>query len=151
MTTIDDLEKVMLTEIELAEGLLGVLAEQRQAVVCIEPDVLIEAIGRGEELVQPLEALERERIRISGDLWREIGDPDTAGSAVTVSALTGRLSGGDAVRIGELGARLRGAVESILRINTENRPLIDNALRFVRENMRIIREHFPAPLVDHKM
>jgi flagellar biosynthesis/type III secretory pathway chaperone len=151
MTTIEDLEKIMLTEIELAEALLGVLGEQREAIVCVEPDALIEAIGRGEELVQPLESLERERIRISGELWREIGDPGADGAGVTVSALTDRLADGDAARIGGLGGRLRRTVEKILQINTENKPLIDNALKFVRENMRIIREHFPAPLVDHKM
>ncbi len=151
MATIDDLEKVMLTEIELAETLLEILGEQREAIVCVEPDALIEAIGRGEELVQPLEALERERIRISGELWRTIGDPVIDGAGVTVSALTDRLPDGDATRIGSLGGRLRKTIEKILRLNTENKPLVDNALKFVRENMRIIRENFPVPLVDHKM
>jgi flagellar biosynthesis/type III secretory pathway chaperone len=151
MATIDDLEKVMLTEIELAEALLGILSEQREAIVCVEPDALIEAIGRGEELVQPLEALERERIRISGELWSSIGDPGIDGTGVNVSALTSRLPDGDAARIGGLGGRLRRTIEHILQVNTENKPLIDNALKFVRENMRIIRENFPVPLVDHKM
>ncbi len=150
MTTIDDLEKVMLTEIELTEALIEVLAAQREAVVCVEPENLNGAVDKGEELVQPIEALEQERLRITDELWQELGG-GISEKTPTVSQLAERLSTTDAARVAGLGTRLRSSVEQILTINRDNKPLIENALKFVRENMRIIRESYPEGLVDHRM
>ena len=151
MTTIDDLEKVLLTEIELAEALLVTLNDQREAIMYAHTERLTAALDRCDDLAKPIEALEEERLRMVAEIMSGVRPGRGSDHSASLTELAEHLNPDDAARISILGKRLRLVVGRILSMNRENKPLIDHALRFVRENLRIIREVFPQQLVDQRI
>ena len=141
----------MLTEVELAEALLATLDQQREAIVCARLEELAVAVERGEELSRPIEALENERMRITAELMEMIAPGHVGNQPCGLTEVVPYLNKEDGVRVTALGKRLRNVIGLILKVNQENKPLIDHSLRFVRENLRIIRENYSKQLIDQKM
>jgi flagellar biosynthesis/type III secretory pathway chaperone len=146
MATIDELERVLQTQADLAEALCAVLAEKQQAIVEFEADRLGGLTEREEELMAPFHEIERERDRLTAAL-DGTGSPGTHVSLRDVLARMGN-EGSDGLRTH--ADRLRTAVQRLVRMNDQNRVLLQQGLRFVRESLRIVTDNNQRRLVDHK-
>ena len=149
MAAVNDLEKVLQMQIDLAEALIVNLRQQREALVNGGRG-LSSLVEQGEGLVRPINALEAERITIAKTIMQDVA-PEKGVAGGTLSDLVDLLSESDARRINAMGKRLRNAAEVVLRLSRENRPVIDHSLKFVRENIKILTENFSRQLIDQKM
>jgi flagellar biosynthesis/type III secretory pathway chaperone len=147
---IEQLEQVMRAEVELGEALVDVMTQKQRAVITFQSDELTATVRREEELLQPFRELERERMRIASAL---VGlDPRAeAVRSVAVRDLLQCLDAPDAVRISTLAARLKAVVERIVRVNDQNRLLLQRSYRFVQETLRRVTDDRTRTLVDHKL
>lgn len=148
-TKIEDLERLMQAEQELSEVLADVMARKQRSILGLQSDTLMELTRREEELISPLNNLERERARIVEELLRANGV--TGRTSLSVRELVRYLPPTDAVRISSRAARLRGVVERILSINDQNRILLQRSQRFVNDTLRMITEDNTRQLVDQKI
>ncbi len=145
MTKTEDLERLLQTEAELAEALVGVITKKQVAIVGFKGDALSALTVQEEDLVNPLQRLEAERIRISS----EIAGAEV--SRVVLRDLTTRMPKKDADRIMSHANRLRTAVKRIVGLSEQNRILLNQSLRYVRETLRIITANHTRKLIDKKM
>ncbi len=122
----DQLEDVVRTEADLAEALLGLLKQQQNAIVHFQDAALVSLVEQQQEVLRPLEALEKERVKLA-------------------------TRSGDAIPVPQSASRLRNVVREIIHTNGQNRALLESSLRFVHENIRILTEDFSRQLVDHKV
>jgi len=145
MTKTEDLERVLQTEAALAEALARVVAQKQEAIVGFKGEDLGTLTLREEELVKPLRQLEEERVRIASDI-AGAGAP-----SIALRDLTGLMTKKEADRIAPHAARLRTAVQRVVRMNDQNRVLLQQSLRYVRETLRIITDNHTKQLIDQKM
>jgi flagellar biosynthesis/type III secretory pathway chaperone len=124
----ENLEEIVRTEAELAEALLGLLKQQQNAIIYFQDGALTSLTEQQEHLLRPLEALEKERARI------------LAGSVPVDLALAP-----------ESARRLRTLAREIADINRQNRTLLEQALRFIHQNLRILTENFTRKMVDARI
>jgi flagellar biosynthesis/type III secretory pathway chaperone len=153
MTTIDELEKVLETEADLAEALSGVITQKQQAIVQFNGVSLGALTRRMEELMRPFQDLEQERLRLAGALTqRHAGTgKQMMAKPLTAKELADILGKKDAERILSRATRLRNAVQKIVRMNDQNRLLLQHSLRFVRGTLKIITENHTRQLIDQRM
>lgn len=151
MTTIEELEHIMETEVEVGEALLFVLAEKQRSIVGIHGDTLSAVTIQEQKLLKPFEELEGARSRVVAALLGG-GDANVspADRGITIHQLLECLPAGDAVRISTIAARLRTVVERILHMNEQNRILLQRSLRFVQETLRLVTDDHTRQLVDHR-
>ena len=123
----DNLENVIRTEAELAEALLGLLKQQQNAIVHFQDAALTSLVEQQQHILRPLEALERERLRIMN------------GSSTATE------------RIPQSAQRLRTLAREIADVNRQNRTLLESAMRFIHQNLRILTEDFTRKLVDARI
>lgn len=147
--TINQLEEVMQTEIDLAQALLAVLEEQQQAIVHLNIDSLDELIAREHQLLKPIQDLEKERTKIVSYLSLQSSRKND--SAISLREFVGHLNAEDAKRISDLGTRLSGKVEDILNFNRRIKILLNQSLRFVRESVGILTDNYSKQLIDQKI
>jgi flagellar biosynthesis/type III secretory pathway chaperone len=144
MATIDELERVLNSEADLAEALCNVLAEKQQAIVGFEADRLAGLTTREEELMVPFHAIEEERARLTGVLL----GPKAKGKSL--HALREGEQEGERDSLSAETTRLRSAMKRLVKINDQNRILLQQGLRFVRESLRIVTDNNRRRLVDHR-
>jgi len=152
MTTIEELEQVMTTEVEVGEALLQLLTRKQQSIVGLQSDVLTGLLAREDSLLKPFRELESERARLTAELIA--GAAPGAGQeegGVHVETLLQHLAAGDAVRISTMASRLRTVVERILHLNNQNRMLLQRSLRFVQDTLRLVTDDHTRQLVDHRV
>jgi len=126
MTTINNqLTEILTTQIQLAEALLVLIKQQQQAIIHSDEDEVLRLVNRQQELLQPLSALEKERISFQKSRV-EIED-----SAIYTLEKT-----------------LRNIIGEVVEINNQNRVLIENSLRFVRQTLRILTNDYQRNLID---
>jgi flagellar biosynthesis/type III secretory pathway chaperone len=153
MTKIEELSEILKMESELAEALCAILSAKQQAIVRFQGKALADATTREEGLLEPLEKLEAERIVCSAAI-RESFLPKEGPKPKAPPKLTeviGLLGQEDAGRLAPLAERLREAVESILRLNDQNKTLLSHSLHFVKETLRIITEDHTRQLIDQRI
>ena len=68
MTKIEELERVMETEVEMGEALLQLLTRKQQSIVGLQSDVLTLLLAQEETLLKPFRDLESERTRLTVEL-----------------------------------------------------------------------------------
>ena len=152
MTTIKELHEVITTEAELTEGLAEVLQQQQAAIIQSRADDLGVLIERSEELIQPIENLEKERARLSElVVCGAEGRATAGGTTVTSSELVSRMHDNDAQMIGAVIRRLREASREVLRINRLNAPLLEHSQYFIRQTLRAATDDYKKNLVDKRM
>jgi len=120
----ESIEDIVRTEAELAEALLGLLKQQQNAIVHFQDAALTSLLEQQQHLLVPLEALEKERARV----FRARGAGSAPGSE-----------------------RLRSLAREIAAINRQNRTLLEQGLRFIHQNLRILTEDFTRKLVDARI
>jgi flagellar biosynthesis/type III secretory pathway chaperone len=147
---VEQLEQVMRAEVELGEALVDIMTQKQRAIVTFQSDELTATVRREEELLQPFRELERERMRVAADLAGM--DPrEGAVRSVAVRDLLRRLDASDAVRISTLAARLKAVAERIVRVNDQNRLLLQRSYRFVQDTLRRVTEDRTRTLIDHRL
>jgi flagellar biosynthesis/type III secretory pathway chaperone len=153
MIKTDDLEKVLQTEADLAEALIGVLVQKQQSMVRFNGESLSSLTQREQDLLGPFRALEKERVRLAGDLAAAMpgGSRSASPTPVNLRDLVSALDRPTAARVDTHADRLRQAVVRIVALNDQNRVLMRHSLKFVRETMRIITQDNTRNLVDQKM
>jgi flagellar biosynthesis/type III secretory pathway chaperone len=149
-TRIEELERVMQSEVEIGESLLGVMAEKQRSIVGLHGDHLTSLVLQEEELIRPFQQLEERRIRLSGEIVGR-NAADGPGLAITVAELIRHLQPSDALRISTMSARLRTVSERIIHMNDQNRILLQRSVRFVQETLRLVTDDHTRQLVDHRM
>lgn len=147
--TIDQLEEIMRTEIELAQALLVVLEEQQEAIVHLKISSLDDLIAREHQLLKPIQDLEKERNKIVCHLVPQ--SAQKTDSAVPLRELVVYLNSEDAKRISELGAKLGEKVETIVNFNRRIKILLNQSLRFVRESVGMLTDNYSKQLIDQKI
>lgn len=151
MTKIEELERIMQTEVEVGEALLQLLARKQRTIVGLQSDALTALTVQEEHLLKPFEELEAERTRVTAELARGDREPSADhGQGITVNELLERLPAADALRVSTIAARLRTVVERILHMNEQNRILLQRSLRFVQETLRLVTADHTRQLVDHR-
>jgi len=152
MTKIEELERVMETEVEIGEALLQLLTRKQRSIVGLQSDVLTSLVVQEETLLKPFQELEAERTRLTSEL---MGDGARVQGEnpqdISVVRLLDYLGAGDAVRISTMAARLRTVVERILHLNNQNRLLLQRSLRFVQETLRLVTVDHTRQLVDQRV
>lgn len=147
MTVPEELEEVMTTETELAESLIGILRQQQDAIVHSRADELASLVNRSEELLRPMETLEKERSRLAASLFNDMAGHQTE---ITVDRLLAR-AGNSTPRLGSVIRRLRDASHEILKINSVNKPLLEHSRQFIRHTLRAATDDYKKNLIDKKM
>ncbi|MBI3578671.1 MAG: flagellar protein FlgN [Ignavibacteriales bacterium] len=147
--TIDQLEEIMRTEIELAQELLVVLEEQQEAIVHLKISSLDDLIAREHQLLKPIQDLEKERNKIVCHLIPE--SVQKTEPVVPLRELVVYLNTEDAKRISALGATLGEKVETIVNFNRRLKILLNQSLRFVRESVGILTDNYSKQLIDQKI
>jgi flagellar biosynthesis/type III secretory pathway chaperone len=149
MNNIHHLTEVMATEAEIAEKLVDVIAQQQRALVACDTEAVVATVDQQQELLIPLEGLEKERERMTRELWHSVAPEavDDTGP-VNLSALLSRLERNDAMRLSDVSSRLLAAVEKMMKLNQANQFLIEHSRRFVRETLRIVTNDYARSLVD---
>ncbi len=152
MTKIEELERVMETEVEVGEALLLLLSRKQRSIVGLQSDILSSLVVEEDKLLTPFRELEAERARLTAEL---VGDtsslPVGKQRDITVVELLDFLAAGDAVRISTMAKRLRTVVERILHMNDQNRMLLQRSLRFVQDTLRLVTDDHTRQLVDHRV
>ena len=152
MTKIEELERVMETEVEIGEALLQLLTRKQRSIVGLQSGVLTSLVVQEQTLLKPFQELEAERMRLTTEL---MGDgarvQEENPQDISVVRLLDYLGAGDAVRISTMAARLRTVVERILHLNNQNRLLLQRSLRFVQETLRLVTDDHTRQLVDHRV
>ncbi len=153
MTKIDELKEVLQAEAELAEALVKVMTEKQQAIVRFEGEELARTTRREEELVKPIQDLERERVRYTSEIGASLA-PNAAGTSaepLKIRDLVKYLSTKDARQLSGVAARLHQAVEQITNINEQNKILLKHSLHFVQETLRIVTSGHTKQLIDQRI
>jgi len=152
MTKIEELERVMETEVEMGEALLQLLTRKQQSIVGLQSDVLTSLLAQEDTLLRPFRELETERTRLTAELVDTGTLPGEAGTRnVPVETLLEHLAAGDAVRISTMAARLKTVVERILHLNNQNRLHLQRSLRFVQDTLRLVTDDHTRQLVDNRV
>ena len=146
MTTIEQFEEILKTEAGVADAILDSLYEQQQAIIQFRDRAIIDAAERGKRLLEPLESLERERENLCR-AFDSTMHPETNGT-FRLSGLARSLPNDQAAKILGAGKILKGKVEKIMTVNTQNRMLLDHSLRFVKQSLRIMTDNYTKKLVD---
>lgn len=149
MTTSEQFTEVLKTEAELASALLEVLQEQQQAIIHFQDASLAAAIERQQQLMKPIASLEKEWVKVSREFSRElhIDSPEP----LSLSVLTNRLPEEEAAQVSKYGKKLRSVVEKIFTVNSQNKMLLENSLRFIKHNIRIMTDGYSKKLIDTTM
>jgi flagellar biosynthesis/type III secretory pathway chaperone len=150
MATSDDLERVLQSELDLAETLFDLLSRKQRAIVDLDIDALTALTREAEDLVEPLQKLERERTQLVVLLGGGRGNGGDGRLPEGIDQLAALLPESAAARLTQRAARLRLAVERIVNVNRRNKALLDTSLRFVRETLRFVTDDHRRNLVDHK-
>lgn len=137
---IDELETIITMEAELAELIAPNLRLQQIAIIHSDADTLGSLISQLQELMLPFENLETARMLIISEI---AGKPNA-----TLNQITSQLPVDTAERILKAGNRMFDAFKLIQATNQENKSLLDNALNFVRENVKLLTENHTKQLVD---
>lgn len=152
MTKIEELERVMETEVEVGEALLQLLSRKQRSIVGIQGDMLSSLAVEEQKLLKPLHELESERMRLAAELAGAASVPVTEETRqVSIDELLESLDAADAVRISTMAARLRTVVERLLHMNDQNRVLLQRSLRFVQDTLRLVTDDHTRQLVDHRI
>lgn len=149
MTTIEKFTEVLKTEAEVADAILGTLYDQQQAIIHFRDGTMMAAVERQRQLIEPMESLERERQNLCAafDSTMRSG----AAERFSLSTLARKLPESDAAKLLGAGKLLKGKVEKIMKVNNQNKMLLDNSLRFVRHSLRIMTDNYAKKLIDTKM
>ena len=149
-TMIEELERVMESEVELGESLLQVMTRKQQSIIGLHGDNLTSLVVQEEGVIRPFQQLEERRVRLTRELSGQ--SPEcTEGPTVTLRELLQHLAPSDAVRIATMSARLRTVSERIIHMNEHTRILLQRSVRFVQETLRLVTEDHTRQLVDHRM
>ena len=152
MNSVIELDEVLRTEAELTESLAEVLSEQQRSIVHSRAGELRRLVERSEELIHPIQGLERERQRLARQLVaREAGSSPAGDNIAEAEELLDHLQCDDAALIGAGVRRLRAASRAVLRINRLNMPLLKHAQQFVKQTLRAATDDYRKNLVDKKM
>ncbi len=153
METISQLKEIMKTEAELIEAMHEVMKEQQDAIIRYESDKLNDAIQKQQELLSPIELLEKERVKMGLRIMNveDIEDNRKARETFTIERLLPYLNNDDADDVQALANRLRKGTENIVQITRENRRLLEHSRKFVRENIRILTGNYSKQFVDQKL
>lgn len=151
--TINQLEEIMRTELDLAQALFSVLEEEEQAIVRLQIESLDKLVAREHELLKPIQDLEKERNKLVNALasQAQISHGPRRDSTVPLRELLGCLDTEDARRISTMGTTLREETEKILTINRRIKILLSQSLRFVRESVGILTENYSKQLIDERV
>jgi flagellar biosynthesis/type III secretory pathway chaperone len=147
MGTMSDFAQILQTQAELAEAIASVVDRQRKAIIAFDAGEVERLTLRQEELLQPFHQLEAERARLGKALAREYGHEGVP----TLREIVALLPGEAGETVSEWGNRLRAAVEAIVRVNAQNRVLLQNSARYVRESIRLLTDDYRKQLVDQRM
>ena len=124
----ESLEEILTTEAEIAEALLGILRQQQNAIVHFQGSSLTKLVEQQHSLLRPLEQLEKERQKIIEEVKLQENES-----------------------LAQHRQRLKSLVQQIVEINQQNKELIENALRFVQYNIRLMTEGFTKQIIDAKV
>lgn len=149
-TTIEELEQVMQSEVELGESLLSVMREKQRSIVGLHGEHLTTVVVQEEELIRPFQQLEQRRVALAKTLvgWMP---GSTTEVPVSLAEILRHLEPSDALRISTISMRLRTVSERIIHMNEQNRILLQRSLRFVQETLRMVTDDHTRQLVDHRM
>jgi flagellar biosynthesis/type III secretory pathway chaperone len=152
MTTIAELHEVIATEAQLTEGLAAILRQQQEAIIHNRAEDLNLLLERSEEMIQPIQALEKERLRLATLVAGGTGeDASQMGQEVSYTDIISRLPAKDAESITAVIERLRMASREVLNVNQLNKPLLEHAQYFIKQTLRAATDDYKKNLIDKKM
>jgi flagellar biosynthesis/type III secretory pathway chaperone len=150
MATSEELERVLQSELDLTETLYALLTRKQRAIIDLDVDGLTALTKEAEDLVEPLRKLERERTQLVMELAGTVSGDADGRVPEGIDRLAALLPAGVSTRLTDRAVRLRLTVERIVKVNRQNKALLDSSLRFVRETLRFVTDDHRRNLVDHK-
>lgn len=153
MEKIEQLGQILQTEADLVEALVGVMEQKQQSIVRFDAGALNTLTQREQDLLVPFQALEGERAKLAEELSDGMSAERTPGEEPprTVRELLVALEVPPEAAVTAHAARLRGAVQRVQDLSSQNRMLMKHSLKFVRETLRLITNGHTKSLVDQRM
>ncbi|MCX6136600.1 MAG: flagellar protein FlgN [Ignavibacteriales bacterium] len=148
MKKTEELAEILESGAGLAETMLDILKAQQQAIVQFQSAALGELLEKQQSLVKPMEIMEKKRQDLTIEIGRMSGAPKETRS---LKELVETLEKDEAAKIQKCGNRLHAIVEQVLTINNQNKVLLENSLRFIQRNLRIITSDYSRKFVDAKI
>jgi len=150
MTSVKELQEVMVTEAQVTEGLVALLLQEQEAIVGGRPEELDGLVDKCEDLLQPMAGLEKERARLTELIISERGK-EKKGTPATSRDLLRCLGSNDALLMQPVIERLRAASKEVVRVNNLNKPLLQHSQSFIRQTLRAATDDFKKNLIDKRM
>jgi len=152
MKDAETLTTILEAEAEAASVVYSRLKLAQESIVGISGTELAEFVRSGPDLVQPLESLEKERVRCAERLGAALfPDGSQEVGTMTVHELVRYLPAADAIAVSGAANRLRQVVGNIVAVNGQNRLLLERSRRFVEETLRIVTDDHTRTLIDQRM
>jgi flagellar biosynthesis/type III secretory pathway chaperone len=148
MKTIETLNGVLHRELALAGELLAAMRAMQRAIVEFHVEDLLAAIEREEQVLKPLETVERERLALVQALIPSGGN---AVEQPTLSRLAVEATGDAEDRLRAAGRSLEDIVARIKEVNGQNRILLEHSIGFIRSTLRAVTEGYARKLIDQKV
>ena len=135
------------SETHLYQALLGLILEERNAIIDSDLEKF-DAVGqKRENLYQKLRMSEDQRMRILTQLSRITGCPS---SELTLSRLSRRLPLSYADRLNECRRNLSRLLEKIQKATRHNRGLINHSLALIRGSVYLFGDLLAAKPLYHR-
>jgi len=151
MNDIDQLEKVLEKEEELASSVLQVIEEQKQALMALDAERVSQSVEKHRKLILPSAELERRRRTLVAAIAQRTPGLSRERKETRMTDLL-RAHGGDtADRLKGRCDRLARAARRIQQGNQQNRLLLESTMRFVRNSIRILTNDFSRTLIDKRI
>jgi flagellar biosynthesis/type III secretory pathway chaperone len=140
-STARQLIEALSMELELAVALRDINRLKQKVILALDGSALAAYTERELEILRPLEAIEKERVKLSTELGITAGDgiPDT----IVASA-------GERAHLAGLTRELRAVVGETIAANGVNKTLLEHSREFIRESLRLVTGNFALQLVDRK-
>ena len=151
MQTLDRLINILVAETDLAQALLIVIEEKQEALIHMNADKLAAMVERERKLLKPTKDLERERIKLLSEIACDIKGLQPAVGQVSLSDLIRHADADSAKRLSTHRENMITVAKRIQARNHQNRVLLENSSRFVKNMIRILTGDNTRRLVDQKI
>jgi flagellar biosynthesis/type III secretory pathway chaperone len=151
MKTLDRLINILVAETDLAQALLVVIEEKQLALIQMNAERLAAMVDRERKLLKPTRDLERERLKLLSEIASDFKDLNSTPGQVSLSDLIRHYDGDSAKRLTSHRENMIAVARKIQTRNHQNRILLENSSRFVKNTIHILTGDSARQLVDQKI
>ena len=119
---------VLEQQLRVYSELLEIAQSKRPVIIRNETNALEEMVGREKECLAKISALEKNRVECVKQAAQQFGVSE---ESVTLSFLTEKAERAHAIRLNDIGQKIRKVVNSIRESNDINSKLLETSLHYI--------------------